>query len=252
MDETQKDRWMQPVTLTERFWRLLYKERPRLIMYMLEAEKSKRWTYLKDQGWCIVFKSGNDLRISFVIQTGDSLPDVDRQVSGEANIIVLDCLRSDRSLYFRYNNGHNDGINLVSSIFDDSGNLKPDTVTEAIYAPAKVEADPADPYAPIPAPAELNEDQRAIWDIFEAQKVKVLKKNSDYGSSVFKQPVLSPGMDAGAAILVRAGDKIERIRSLQQRGQLVADESLKDTVGDLGAYAFLYLIYLERKGKDKA
>jgi hypothetical protein len=71
----------------------------------------------------------------------------------------------------------------------------------------------------------------------------LLRKNVDYGSSAWKEPVLAPGLPTGVAIMVRASDKIERIRSLLQRsnGPQFADESLADTIADLGAYMLLWL-----------
>jgi hypothetical protein len=68
----------------------------------------------------------------------------------------------------------------------------------------------------------------------------LLQKNHDYGSSVFKPPVLAKNLELGSAILVRMSDKISRLESLQNRtGEVV--ESFDDTIRDLGAYCLLYL-----------
>ena len=85
-----------------------------------------------------------------------------------------------------------------------------------------------------------NENQHRIAQIGTEWLATLLKKNSDYGSSVWKPPALKPGMDAGDAILVRMSDKVSRIASLQEKGPEVA-ESLEDTIADLGAYALLWL-----------
>lgn len=69
----------------------------------------------------------------------------------------------------------------------------------------------------------------------------VLSKNSDYGSSVWKRPVLSPRADVSEAIFVRMSDKVERIKQLRASGQAEVAESLEDTVADLGAYCLLWL-----------
>lgn len=76
----------------------------------------------------------------------------------------------------------------------------------------------------------------------------LLAKNSDYGSSAWKEPFLAPGLPVSSAILVRMSDKVERIRSLiaKARGNHDAEpeveaESLRDTIADLGAYCLLYL-----------
>jgi hypothetical protein len=70
----------------------------------------------------------------------------------------------------------------------------------------------------------------------------LLDKNRDYGSSVWKPPILSPRLDVAEAIFVRLSDKIERIRSLRQRGgDPAVDESLDDTLRDLAGYCLLLL-----------
>lgn len=85
-----------------------------------------------------------------------------------------------------------------------------------------------------------NEDQRRIAEIGLDWVATLLDKNHDYGSSVWKSPVLKPEMDLGDAILVRMSDKVSRIVSLQNKEAQV-DESLDDTVEDLGSYALLWL-----------
>lgn len=85
-----------------------------------------------------------------------------------------------------------------------------------------------------------NENQVRIAEIGLEWLSTLLKKNADYGSSVWKAPALKPGMDAGDAILVRMSDKVSRIASLQENGPEVS-ESLEDTMADLGAYALLWL-----------
>jgi hypothetical protein len=69
----------------------------------------------------------------------------------------------------------------------------------------------------------------------------ILRKNSDYGSSVWQSPCLAPTMPVASAILVRMSDKVKRLASLAEKPAAVADESLDDTMRDLGAYALLYL-----------
>ncbi len=55
-------------------------------------------------------------------------------------------------------------------------------------------------------------------------------------------------MNPGDAILVRMHDKINRIRQLIASGEThVTDESLRDTIGDLGAYCLLYLARPENR-----
>lgn len=73
------------------------------------------------------------------------------------------------------------------------------------------------------------------------------KKNKDYNNSFGRQfdkygPI---------SVLVRLGDKFGRIENLilQDRDPEVVDESLKDTLVDLAAYAMMTLIELEMNEK---
>lgn len=85
-----------------------------------------------------------------------------------------------------------------------------------------------------------NADQQRIARVGLHWLTTILAKNHDYGSSVWKQPVLKPSLSPGDAILVRMSDKVSRIASLATQPAQVA-ESLEDTVQDLGAYALLWL-----------
>lgn len=69
----------------------------------------------------------------------------------------------------------------------------------------------------------------------------LLRKNADYGGSAWKPPILAPECSASTAIRVRMSDKIERIVSLLSREAEVTDESIDDTLRDLGAYCLLEL-----------
>lgn len=69
----------------------------------------------------------------------------------------------------------------------------------------------------------------------------LLRKNSDYGSSVWKAPLLAPELHSSDAILVRMTDKINRLISLKGQKGLVPFESYEDTMRDLGAYCLLWL-----------
>lgn len=89
-----------------------------------------------------------------------------------------------------------------------------------------------------------NDDQKDIANMGINWTQMLLNKNTNYGSSVFKVPVLAPNMDIDSAIRVRMSDKIERLQSLfnnDSEGDLV-DESIADTINDLGAYCLLWLI----------
>ena len=88
----------------------------------------------------------------------------------------------------------------------------------------------------------------------------LLRKNKDYGSSVWQPPLLAPN---GDAILVRMSDKIQRLIHLSQNpsevtfgasASLATDETFEDTIRDLGAYCLLYIAKptAERARRDLA
>lgn len=87
----------------------------------------------------------------------------------------------------------------------------------------------------------LTSDAKRIAEIGTAWIATIIRKNTDYGSSVWKPAIFAPQLDPGTVILVRMSDKAARINSLVQRGEALVDESFNDTVQDLGAYCLLYL-----------
>jgi hypothetical protein len=86
---------------------------------------------------------------------------------------------------------------------------------------------------------ERGETQYAIAAIGLQWIATLLKKNNDYGSSVFKEPILAPGMPTTAAIDVRMSDKIARIQNLKTAKSEIVSESIQDTYNDLGSYCLL-------------
>lgn len=86
------------------------------------------------------------------------------------------------------------------------------------------------------------EDQQMIARASVNWINQILQKNSDYGGSVFEQPVLAPECSVGAAIRVRMSDKINRIRSLLSGKDPEVNESLEDTFADIGSYCLLELV----------
>lgn len=86
------------------------------------------------------------------------------------------------------------------------------------------------------------EDQQRIASVGMSLLETILKKNRDYGSSVWKRPIIAPDMPVAAAIRCRMSDKISRLIQLIENGKAeVEDESFNDTLGDLVAYGILYL-----------
>ena len=86
------------------------------------------------------------------------------------------------------------------------------------------------------------EGQRAIAMEVIKWGALILRKNRDYGSSVWKTPVLAPECDPGVAIRVRMSDKVSRLNLLLSKaGESEVNESIDDTLRDLGAYCLLEL-----------
>lgn len=69
----------------------------------------------------------------------------------------------------------------------------------------------------------------------------LLQKNNDYGSAIWKTPILAPDCNPGTAIRVRMSDKISRLQTLLEGGANEVGESIDDTLRDLGAYCLLEL-----------
>lgn len=66
-------------------------------------------------------------------------------------------------------------------------------------------------------------------------------KNADYGDS-FSKSYNEFGLTAP---IVRMSDKLERLKALSKADARVKDESIKDTLTDLGTYAFMTALELE-------
>lgn len=90
---------------------------------------------------------------------------------------------------------------------------------------------------------EHGNDQRRIANVGLELIHVLLRKNADYGASVFHPPVLAPRLDSPTAILVRMSDKIKRFETLiGSPKDARIDESLEDTLRDLAGYAILWLV----------
>lgn len=89
---------------------------------------------------------------------------------------------------------------------------------------------------------QLEEDQFRIAEFGVAIISLLIRKNIDYGSSVYKSPRLAPKVDAGTAMLVRMNDKVERlVKLLGSENAAMVSESTDDTMADLAGYLILYL-----------
>ena len=84
-------------------------------------------------------------------------------------------------------------------------------------------------------------DQQRIARVVLQWGATILRKNADYGSSVWKTPVLAPRLEAATAILVRMSDKVERLARHFDGYDHEVGESVANDMGDLGSYCLLWL-----------
>src|SRR5690606_8247625 len=91
-----------------------------------------------------------------------------------------------------------------------------------------------------------NPDRRNIAKIGLEMTALLIRKNTDYGSSVFDPPLLCPELPPVIGILTRLSDKINRLVQLSQNENLVQSESFDDTISDLVGYGILYLVLRRR------
>lgn len=81
-------------------------------------------------------------------------------------------------------------------------------------------------------------------DFYIDKQLKVyIKKNSDYGNSFYE----SLDEFGRVAFLVRARDKINRLKTLMVNTRSVKNESIEDTVNDLFNYTAMYHSYIKSK-----
>ncbi len=92
-------------------------------------------------------------------------------------------------------------------------------------------------------PDTITEPQQMIKEIGTGVVDLLLKKNKDYGSSVFESPILFPELKAKDCILIRMSDKIKRFSNLVSTNKTPeVNESIEDTMKDLAGYAILWLV----------
>lgn len=71
----------------------------------------------------------------------------------------------------------------------------------------------------------------------------LIRKNRDYGSSVFDAPRLTPHLDPGVAIDVRLSDKLNRLEQLSRTDPEIKSESIDDTKLDIIGYLILQRVH---------
>ena len=97
--------------------------------------------------------------------------------------------------------------------------------------------------------AGKNQDQREIAFLGLSTVALMIRKNEDYGSSVFQPGAVSPDIAPEAGLRVRIGDKLSRINNLVKApGSQRVSESITDTGHDASAYLLLWVISRMRAG----
>lgn len=91
------------------------------------------------------------------------------------------------------------------------------------------------------------DDQRLIAEEVVRWGALLIRKNTDYGSSVWQVPRLAPECDPGTAIRVRMSDKLSRLEQLLSNPAMVDSESIDDTMRDLGSCCLLELARPNRR-----
>lgn len=96
-----------------------------------------------------------------------------------------------------------------------------------------------------------SEPQQLIRSIGAGVVTLLLKKNKDYGSSVFESPILFTELKAKDCILIRMSDKIKRFSNLVSSNKASeVDETIVDTMKDLAGYAILWLVANEMESTN--
>ena len=80
-----------------------------------------------------------------------------------------------------------------------------------------------------------------LEELFYTALQTYIKKNMDYGDS-FSKSYKEFGLTAP---IVRMSDKMERLKSLSKADARVKDESIRDTLIDLGNYAFMTVVEMD-------
>lgn len=92
--------------------------------------------------------------------------------------------------------------------------------------------------------------QVLITEIANEMRDLLLKKNTNYGSSVFKHPKMAQDLEPGMAIRVRLSDKLERLENLLKGNPDLVGESIVDTIKDLIGYYILWLVWIRHTGGE--
>ena len=92
----------------------------------------------------------------------------------------------------------------------------------------------------------MNDREQQYQAVTTALQGIYTQKNTDYGDSFVK----SLDEFGTIAFVVRASDKMERMKQLVRNKALVVGESLDDTVSDMANYCIMYLMH--RRTQDES
>ena len=100
---------------------------------------------------------------------------------------------------------------------------------------------PVEREAEKPPAAAMFDTLTLIANRADSLKETLLAKHQDYGGSVFKRPRFVPRATAREAMLIRLGDKCERLEQLLAGNKPLVNETEDQTLLDVAGYALLLL-----------
>lgn len=92
---------------------------------------------------------------------------------------------------------------------------------------------------------KAHEQEGCLRTILAEVSQLLLKKNKDYGGSVFQAPVFCPSLPVESAILCRISDKYNRWQNLKNSEETSAvEETISETLRDMLGYAIILCMVL--------
>jgi len=155
-----------------------------------------------------------------------------------AKINQLLIILAEKQDKYRTITDKNDKIVLQTEIDGLQSDLQFLEAQAQAHAKAQVEAQAQ---AQVDAQVEVKPDRISQLDIIQLEARQLFeKKNKDYGDAF---AIYGP-----IGVLVRIGDKIQRLQSIHTSGiTLIEDEKMRDTLIDLHNYAAMAIMLLDEK-----
>ena len=88
-----------------------------------------------------------------------------------------------------------------------------------------------------------NHFETAVCDVCDDVKDLLIRKNRDYGNS-FKKTYDEYGL---LSLIIRLSDKLERLKSLNEKEPAITTETIQDTIRDIAGYCLLALAIDEER-----